>query len=152
VPRAAAVQHVDASVAAAEALWLDLDRWPAFVDGFGRLVDVQGPWPAPGATVVWESLPQGRGRVVEQVVAHDAGSAHTVEVTDPDLTGLQRVAFAHVEDGTTVALSLEYRLRRRGPLRALADVLFIRRALADSLRRTLEGLAGALGPPEEPLR
>jgi hypothetical protein len=36
-----------------------------------------------------------------------------------------------------VELSLEYELARYGPLRGLADALFIRRALRDALRRTL---------------
>jgi hypothetical protein len=36
-----------------------------------------------------------------------------------------------------VELSLEYTLTKYGPLGALADVIFIRRALRDSLRRTL---------------
>jgi hypothetical protein len=36
-----------------------------------------------------------------------------------------------------VELSLEYELTRYGPLGGIADALFIRRALRDSLRRTL---------------
>ena len=47
-----------------------------------------------------------------------------------------------LNDGTEghaseVELSLEYELARYGPLRGLADALFIRRALRDALRRTL---------------
>ncbi len=38
-------------------------------------------------------------------------------------------------------LRLEYELARSGPLRGVADVLFIRRALRDSLRRTLDRFA-----------
>ena len=34
-------------------------------------------------------------------------------------------------------MSLEYELTRYGPLGGVADALFIRRALRDSLRRTL---------------
>ena len=34
-------------------------------------------------------------------------------------------------------LSLEYTLTKYGPLGALADAIFIRRALRDSLRRTI---------------
>ena len=40
-------------------------------------------------------------------------------------------------DAAEVELSLEYELARYGPLRGLADALFIRRALRDALRRTL---------------
>jgi hypothetical protein len=36
-----------------------------------------------------------------------------------------------------VGLELEYELTKSGPLAALTDVLFIRRALTDALRRTL---------------
>ncbi len=38
-------------------------------------------------------------------------------------------------------LSLEYTLTRYGPLNALADVLFMRRALRDSLARTVRRFA-----------
>ena len=38
-------------------------------------------------------------------------------------------------------LRLDYELTRYGPARALADVLFIRRALRDALRRTLRRFA-----------
>jgi len=36
-----------------------------------------------------------------------------------------------------VELSLDYELTRYGPLSGMADALFIRRALRDSLKRTL---------------
>ena len=38
-------------------------------------------------------------------------------------------------------IELSYRLQKGGPLRALTDVLFIRRALADALARTLRRFA-----------
>ena len=34
-----------ASVDEVQALWLDLARWPAFVDGFGTLARREGDWP-----------------------------------------------------------------------------------------------------------
>jgi hypothetical protein len=50
------------------------------------------------------------------------------------------VTFTEAPGGTTVRLELNYELRRRGPFTALTDLLFVRRAQADSLRRTLAGL------------
>ncbi|MGH2801570.1 MAG: hypothetical protein ACRDL4_00800, partial [Thermoleophilaceae bacterium] len=41
------------------------------------------------------------------------------------------------EGGSRAELSLEYRLSKYGPLGVVADAIFIRRAIRDSLRRTL---------------
>jgi len=85
---------------------------------------------------VWESNPTGRGRVTETVVSH--GSDHfSTQVFETALTGVQTLRVVPADDGSEVELSLEYELARYGPLRGLADALFIRRALRDSLRRTL---------------
>jgi len=66
---------------------------------------------------------------------------------EESLTGVQTVRF-HPADhgGTVVELSLEYDLNpttvwRRGPLGVVVNALFIRRALADSLARTLRRFA-----------
>ncbi len=44
---------------------------------------------------------------------------------------------AFIEGFARVELSLEYTLTGYGPFGALADAIFIRRALRDSLRRTM---------------
>jgi len=62
------------------------------------------------------------------------------------------VAFVALDDGTEVTLSLDYRLKSGGPLRAVVDVLFIRRALGDSLRRTLVRFSRELSSDLELLR
>jgi uncharacterized membrane protein len=124
-------------VAAAQRLWFDLARWPNFIDGFGAVARVDAGWPAPGATLVWDSRPNGRGRVIEVVTAYEPSGGQTAEVEDSQLRGTQQVAFALAPAGAQVALSLDYSLKRSGPLRAVVDVFFIRRALSDSLRRTL---------------
>jgi len=132
-----AQQDVTGPAGAVEALWYDTDRWPAFVDGFGHVSKLEGPWPQAGAKIVWDSTPNGRGRVVEQVVDLVPGKGQTSAVEDPRLTGTQRVVFEPLDGGVAVGLELEYRLKGQSVLQPLVDVFFIRRALRDSLRRTL---------------
>jgi hypothetical protein len=117
-------------------LWADVDRWPSFVEGYARLIELREPWPEAGGRVVWESTPTGRGRVTETVVSRSS-DRFSVQVFEPALAGTQTLLVAPADDGSEVELSLEYELSRYGPLRGLADMLFIRRALRDSLRRTL---------------
>jgi len=141
MPRTARVATVVAlAPEAALALWTDVRRWPTFVEGFARAVEVSGEWPAEGAKIVWESIPGGRGRVTESVVASDTGRFAT-QVYEEALTGEQTLRISEDAGGTRVDLALEYELSKYGPLRALADVLFIRRALRDALRRTLRRFA-----------
>ena len=118
-------------------LWTDVRRWSGFVEGFARVREATGEWPAVGSQVVWESIPSGRGRVTERVTAVDSGRAVSSQVFEEALTGTQTVTFEEGEDGALVKLELRYELTRTGPLRAVADVLFIRRALGDAQRRTL---------------
>ena len=138
--------------AEAEALWFDLDRWPSFVDGFGHLGRVEANWPDAGGRLVWDSLPKGRGRVVERVVERVQGEGQIAEVEDPRLRGTQRLTFTPLEDGVGVTLELEYDLKQGGPLRRLTDALFVRRAIGDSLRRTLIRFGRELEADRELLR
>jgi hypothetical protein len=126
---------------AAEALWYDTMRWPAFVDGLAHVADVEGDWPAAGARVVWDSHPGGRGRVVERVVARDPREGQTVEVEDERIRGTQRVSFTPHEHGVVVALELEYELKERKGVVPVVDLLFIRRPQRESLERTLRRFA-----------
>ena len=132
-----AVQSVPGLASDAEALWYDPQRWPAWVDGFGHVVKLEGEWPAPGARAVWNSRPGGRGRVVERVTAFEARAGQTLAVEDEKLSGTQRVAFEPGSDGVEVALELEYELKGANVFTPLADALFIRRALRESLKRSL---------------
>lgn len=136
--RAAAI--VPLTPEATLALWTDVRRWPTFVEGFARVLEVSKDWPAEGSKVVWESIPGGRGRVTEKVVAGGTGRFAT-QVFEEAFAGEQAVRASEDAEGTRVELTLEYELTRYGPLRALADVLFIRRALRDALRRTLRRFA-----------
>ena len=117
-------------------LWSDVDRWPSFVEGFARRLEVSEAWPEPGGRVVWESTPDGRGRVTEAVKESEPDRFST-QVYEKALTGVQTLRVLPADDGSEVELSLDYELTRYGPLRGIADAIFIRRALRDSLRRTL---------------
>jgi len=117
-------------------LWSDVERWPSFVEGFARRLELAPDWPARGARVVWESTPDGRGRVTETVTENEADRFAT-QVYEEALMGTQRLRAVPASDGSEVELSLEYRLVKYGPLSGVADAIFIRRALRDALRRTL---------------
>jgi hypothetical protein len=151
---AALVRSMDfvGSPAAAEELWFDPARWPSWVDGFGHVVRVDSEWPGVGAVLVWESLPHGRGRVLERVLEHQPGRGQTLEVSDERLTGHQRVEFEELEGGVAIALSLDYRLRQGAAISILVDRLFVRRALGDSMRRTLSRFGRELAADRALLR
>jgi Polyketide cyclase / dehydrase and lipid transport len=138
VRTASAVSTVPLGPEEAMSLWTDVDRWPSFVEGFARRLELSPEWPAKGSRVVWESNPDGRGRVTETVVESSARLFST-QIFEERLMGTQtlHLAPAPANDGSEVALTLDYELTHGGPLRGLADAIFIRRALRDSLRRTL---------------
>jgi Polyketide cyclase / dehydrase and lipid transport len=122
----------------AEALWYDTNRWPTFVDGFAQVVSTEGDWPAAPSTLVWQSTPAGRGRVVERVTQYEARVGQTAEVDDPRMTATQRVSFEPSERGVEVTLSLDYTLKQGGgPIKPIMDFLFIRRAVSDAVSRTV---------------
>jgi hypothetical protein len=140
VRTARAQAEVVLAPAAALALWVDVSRWPSFVEGFARLVEKDADWPAEQARVVWESIPAGRGRVTEKVIESTSDAIATL-VFEERLAGRQALRVAPSGTGAVAQLSFEYTLTKYGPLAALADALFIRRSLRDSLRRTLARFA-----------
>ena len=119
----------------AEALWYDLGRWPAFVDGFATVLERDPQWPDAGR-LVWRSTPHGRGIVHERVVERG-----TVEFHDDKLTGTQRTEFTPHGEHTRVTLTMEYRIEEAGPLTPIVDLLFVRRAVRDALQRTVARFA-----------
>ena len=140
--RVRAAVIVPGRMAEAEALWYDTSRWPSFVDGFAHVSQLDDAWPAAGATLVWDSVPAGRGRVVETVTAHAQRGGQTLSVEDERLRGTQTVAFApEGDDATRVTLELAYQLKQRHPFTPIVDLVFVRRALGESLRRTLTRFA-----------
>ena len=133
-------------------LWADPRRWPAFVEGFERIVELDPRWPQPACELIWESGPQGRGRVTERVVEHEAGRRLVTDVREeplgggePRLRGRQALALARDSGpaaGSRIELGLDYELLRSGGAPGpLTDLLFVRRALRDALGRTLERFA-----------
>ena len=132
--RVSVTTTVPGRVVDAEELWYDPNRWAAWIDGFGHVAKLEGEWPQIGARLLWDSRPQGRGRVLERVVAYEPRSGQSVAVEDEKLTGVQTVAFEPVGDEIRVSLTLEYSLKEGN---RLLDILFVRRALRDSLNRTL---------------
>jgi Polyketide cyclase / dehydrase and lipid transport len=128
----------------AQRLWVDTNRWPTFVDGFGHIERIDDSWPEPGSKVVWLSGPAGRGRVTEKI--REFGDDVVVsDVFDSQMSAAQEAQFVPAEDGSEVFLTLEYELASGGPLRWLTDVLFIRRALAMALERTLRRFSTEAG-------
>ena len=130
----------------AEALWLDLSRWATFIEGFAHVEAKDDSWPDEGSRLVWNSLPDGRGRVTERVTARGGGHV-TTRLLEESLTGVQSVTFQPDEEGGTIVdLRLEYDLNpttmwRQGVLGKIVNLLFIRRAMTDSLARTLRRFA-----------
>ena len=123
----------------AEELWYDTRRWPTFVDGFGHVSALDEGWPrAPGAVVVWDSKPGGRGRVLERVVELRGARR-------PDRRGRGRrrsTAARRSRSGpdatdARVTLELDYAIKQDRGVPAVVDFLFVRRPMRDSLKRTL---------------
>jgi hypothetical protein len=138
--RAEASVEVPGLASTAEELWYDPIRWPAWIDGFGHVVELPDGWPAEGQ-LVWTSTPDGRGRVLETVTAYEPRAGQTLAVEDSRLRGMQRVQFTPGPETVKVTLSLDYELKERAPLTWLLDLLFVRRAVVASLRRTLARFA-----------
>ena len=138
---ARAHELVDGPAEAVEALWCEPARWPSWIDGFGHVVALGEGWPGAGAVLDWQSRPGGRGRVRERVQRSEPGARLVLDVEDQQLRGTQEVTFTERDDAVLVALTLEYSLKERNPLTPLVDRLFIRRAMAASLQRTLDRFA-----------
>jgi Polyketide cyclase / dehydrase and lipid transport len=121
----------------AERVWYDPTRWASWIDGFGHVVSLDDDWPRKGARRLWDSPPEGRGRVSETVLAYEMRTGQSLAVEDARLEGTQTVTFEPQPDSVKITLVLEYRLKDRNLITPLVDLLFIRRAMTDSLRRTL---------------
>jgi hypothetical protein len=90
--------------------------------------------------------------VLEQVKRYEPRTGQIVEVEDERLQGTQTLRFAPAEGGARVSLELDYKLKPGVLLRALVDLFFVRRAMADSMRRTLGRFGRELAAEQELLR
>ena len=118
-------------------LWADVRRWPTFIDDFAHVESLDSEWPAEGARLVWLSKPRGRGRVTQKVTGAELPFRLQTLIFEDKLNGTQTATFEPDESGRTIfELELEYTLAQTGPLAPITDLLFIRRALRDSLNRT----------------
>src|SRR3954453_12969149 len=139
--KAKASVSVPGRTAEAEALWYDQHRWASWIDGFGHVIMLEGDWPEVGARLIWQSPPGGRGRVMERVIAYESRTGQTLEVEDKTMSGTQEVRFTPAPDHVDVTLSLTYEIKDRTIVTPVLDLLFIRRAMNDALRRTVTRFA-----------
>lgn len=121
----------------AERAWCDPAGWPAWVEGCAAIERTEGSWPQPGASVVWRSGPAGRGTVTERALAWTPGAMLQTQFADDRMRGTQTVGFERLDGGVGVGVELEYELTAARFGSALIDALFVRRAVRDSLGRTL---------------
>lgn len=127
MPSVRAAVAVPGPEAAVLALWYDPARWPAFVDGLKAIERADPEWPEAGR-VQWASTPHGPGRTRETALGDGR-----VAVEDERLRGTRTVVYENEQ----LLVTLDYTLKQGNPLFGF----FIRRALRDSLRRTVERFA-----------
>lgn len=133
---------VPGRISDAERLWFDTSRWPAFVQGLHHVARQDDGWPAQaGSRVVWDSVPDGRGRVVEVVEEHVPRSHHRAWVEDGEMRGTQTVRFEALQDQVRVTLELRYEIKRERGWTPVVDFVFVRRPVRDQLRSTLARFA-----------
>jgi len=151
--RVTASIDVPGPIAAAERLWYDTARWPAFVDGLHHVSRTDEGWPRErGARVVWDAKPGGRGRVVEEVEAYEARVSQTTAQEDEMMRGTQVVQFSARDDGMVrVEIDLDYAIKEAHAFTPLIDALFVRRTVRQALQRTLSRFARELRSDREAL-
>ena len=74
--------------------------------------------------------------MTERVIEHEPRTRHRIAFEDPGAEGELLTEMTIEGEGTRVTLTLDYRLRRRGPIAWLAG-LFARSQVQRSLERTL---------------
>lgn len=127
---------VGASLKQAWDFYFEPAGWINWVDGFGRVESAVG-YPELDGRLVWESVPAGRGRVSERVLAHEPRTLHRIAFEDPESRGELTTRFAVEGEGTRVTLELDYALASGGPIAWVTDRVFVRGQMRASLRRTL---------------
>ena len=121
----------------AEALWYDLTRWAAWVDGFGHVDRVTGDWPRTDSELTWSSIPAGRGRVIESVTRYEARVGQSVDVEDDRIRGTQRVGFKPGSGSVEVTFEMDYVLKGERPFKMIFDAVFVRRPMREAMTRQM---------------
>jgi hypothetical protein len=142
--KASATITVPGRAVEAERVWYDPSRWASWIEDFGHVVSLDDSWPRKGARRVWDSPPDGRGRVSERVVGYEMRTGQTLAVEDGQMEGTERVVFEPQPDSVKITLTLEYRLKDRDLLAPVFHFMFLRRRRSDGLRRTLRRFASEL--------
>ncbi len=135
--RVLATVTIAAMTSDAEALWYDQSRWPSFIDGFAHIVKQEGSWPEAGTTLTWNSVPGGRGTVLEDVVRYEPRVGQELTVEDERMRGRQRIGFQPKADGVRVTLEVDYEIKGDKFLKPLFDIFFVQRPMRESVNRTL---------------
>lgn len=117
-----------------EQLWYDLQRWPSWVDEFGKLVRVDDAWPQTGARLLWDAPPGTRGRVVEEATHYEPRLGQTLDFEDETFRGVRRVVFEPGLEETRITVEVELVPKQRMPP---VRRWWRRRLVEESLRRTL---------------
>ena len=130
--------HVDASLAETWDAYFDSRLWGAWVDGFQAQAERSPGYPGEiGSTLVWRSIPAGRGTVRERVLAHEERRLHRVAFADPAMEGELETRFEIDGSGTRVAQDMSYRLLDRGPIARIGAVFFVKGQVRSSMERSL---------------
>jgi hypothetical protein len=82
--------------------------------------------------------------VTERFLEYEPLGGQTLQIEDDAIDARQWVSFGPASNGVEVELILDYRIKRRSPLTPLVDLLFVRRAMAASVARTLSRFALAV--------
>lgn len=143
--------EIPAPLAEVWSLIIDPGSWPAWVDGFAAVEEIDG-YPEPGGTVRWHSNPPGRGVVTERVLEVEPRRRIRVAYEDPGsrgevLTSVEIVAEGGSEAHTRVEQQLDYTLIAGGLLGRVTDRFFIRPQMRRALQRSLAQLRVEAGEP-----
>lgn len=138
--------EIEATLAETWDYHFDPRRWPAWVDGFGQVLETDA-YPLPGGSLRWTSNAAGRGEVTEHVLEHEPRRYHRIAFTDPQTEGELLTSFRMQGTSTVVEQELSYTLRGAGVLSRITDMLFIRSQQRGSLRRSLLALKQELEGP-----
>jgi hypothetical protein len=130
--------RVDASLAETWDAYFDSRLWGSWVDGFQAAVERSPGYPAEvGSTLVWRTIPAGRGTVRERVLEHQERRVH--RVASPSIANRVSSSPSMVgsANATRVDQTLTYRLLDRGPIARIGAVFFVKTQVRSSMERTL---------------